>query len=94
MVIPLGRVFHWLSMFNLNLGKRDTMEIENMQALLCALALIAVRDAYRRQEPIVPEPYKFQPFDLQALRQVYRAKDTSPSRPSDRQESYVAQSAS
>ena len=63
-----------------------------MQALL--LALIAVRDAYRRQEPIVPEPYKFQPFDLQALRQVYRAKDTSPSRPSDRQESYVAQSVS
>jgi hypothetical protein len=40
---------------------------ENMQALLCALTLIAVRDAYRRQEPIVPEPYKFQPFDLQAL---------------------------
>jgi hypothetical protein len=65
---------------------------ENMQALL--LALIAVRDAYRRQEPIVPEPYKFQPFDLQALRQVYRAKDTSPSRPSDRQESYVAHSVS
>ena len=63
-----------------------------MQALLCALALIFVRDAYRTQEPIVPEPYKFQPFDLQALRQVYRAKDTSPSRPSDRQESYVAQS--
>jgi len=25
--IPLGSVFHLLSMFNLNLGKRDTMDI-------------------------------------------------------------------
>jgi hypothetical protein len=39
---------------------------ENMQALLFALALIGVRDAYRRQEPIVPEPYKFQPFDKES----------------------------
>ena len=63
-----------------------------MEALV--FALMAVRDAYRRQEPMVPEPRKFQPFDLQALRQVYRAKDESPSRPSDQQESYVAQAVS
>jgi hypothetical protein len=64
----------------------------NMEALL--LALIIVRNAYRRQEPIVPEPHICQPFDLQALREVYRTKDKSPSRPSDRQESYVAQAVS
>jgi hypothetical protein len=63
-----------------------------MEALL--FALIAVRNAYRRQEAFVPEPYKFQSFDLQALRQVYLAKDKSTSRLSDRQESYVAQSVS
>ena len=63
-----------------------------MEALL--FALIAVRNAYRRREAFVPEPSKFQSFDLQALRRVYLAKDKSPSRRSDGQESYVAQSVS
>jgi hypothetical protein len=60
-----------------------------MEVLL--FALIAVRNAYRRQEAFVPEPYKFQSLDLRALRQAYRAKDKSLSRPSERQESHVAQ---
>jgi hypothetical protein len=63
-----------------------------MEALL--FALIAVRNAYRRQEAFVPEPSKFQSFDLQALRQLYLARDKSPSRRSERQESYVAQTVS
>jgi hypothetical protein len=43
MVIPLGRVFHWLSMFNLNLGKRDTMEIvKGIHDLAFVLVLIAI----------------------------------------------------
>jgi hypothetical protein len=63
-----------------------------MEVLL--FALIVVRNAYRSQEAFVPEPAKFQSFDLQALRRVYLAKDKSPNRRSDRQEPYVAQSVS
>jgi hypothetical protein len=61
-----------------------------MEALL--FALIIVRNAHRRPETCAPEPHIFQSLDLQALRQVYRAKDNSPSRQSDLQESYVTQS--
>jgi hypothetical protein len=64
----------------------------NMEALL--FALIAVHHAYKTQEAFVQEPHTFQPFDLQALRQVHHAKDESPSRPSDRQPSHVAHSIS
>jgi hypothetical protein len=72
--------------------QRSNKEKENMEALL--FALIAVRNAYRKQEAFVPEPDKFQSLDLQALRQVYRANGKSPSRRSDRQESHVAQAVS
>ena len=63
-----------------------------MEALV--FALIVVRNAYRRQEAFIPEPHEFQPFDLQALRHSYNAEHNSRSRPSDRQESYVAQAVS
>jgi hypothetical protein len=63
-----------------------------MEALL--FALIAARKAYRRQEAFVPEPYRFQAFDLRVPKHLYNAKDKSQSWPSDRQESYVAQSLS
>ncbi len=48
-----------------------------MEALL--IALLALGKTHRSQAAFVPEPDKFQPFDQQALRQLYRAKDESPS---------------
>ncbi|MBV8174057.1 MAG: hypothetical protein JO151_05770 [Verrucomicrobia bacterium] len=57
-------------------------------------ALIAVRNGYNQQETFVPEPAKFQPFDLQALKQAYEAEENSSGRPSDRPKSLVAQVAS
>jgi hypothetical protein len=46
-----------------------------------------------RNETFVPESAEFQPFDLQALRDSYNAKDDANalSRPSDRKKSFVAQ---
>lgn len=54
MVIPLGSAFHWLSMVNLNLGKRDTMElVKGIHDVAFVLVLIPIVmapraiDAYR-----------------------------------------------
>ena len=44
-----------------------------------------------RKEAFVPELAEFRPLDLRALRHSYNAKDNSPSRPSDRKKSFVAQ---
>ena len=55
--------------------------------------LIAVNNLNKEQEPIVPEPAEFQPFDLRAL-ECFNARDNSPSRSSDRRQSYVAQTVS
>ena len=44
-----------------------------------------------RKKTFVPESAEFQPFDFGALRHSYNAKDSSPSRPSDRKKSFVAQ---
>ena len=40
--IPLGSVFHLLSMFNLNLGKRDTMDIRSVHDAAFVLVFIAI----------------------------------------------------
>jgi NTE family protein len=50
------------------------------------LALIASYNARRQQEPVVPEPEEFQPFDLQALR---NSAENKPSRWSSRHEAYA-----
>jgi hypothetical protein len=42
------------------------------------IALLALGKTHRSQAAFVPEPDKFQPLDQQALRQLYRAKDESP----------------
>ena len=63
-----------------------------MEALV--FAIIAVRNGYKLQETIVPEPAEFQPFDLRALKRSYDAEDNSSGRPSDRRKSLVAQVAS
>jgi hypothetical protein len=62
-----------------------------MEVLSLALALIAVRNAYRQQETLVPEPDEFQQFDVQALRFLHHGQDDSPNRPSDRQKSNLPQ---
>jgi len=48
-----------------------------MEALL--IALFALGKVRKSQAGFIPEPDKFQPFDHQALRQGYGAKDESPS---------------
>jgi hypothetical protein len=53
-------------------------------------ALIASYNAYRQQESVVAEPEEFQPFDLQALRNV---ASNTPNRSSSRREAYVPQTA-
>jgi hypothetical protein len=63
-----------------------------MEALV--FALIAVRNGYKMQETIVPEPDEFQPFDLRALNRSYGSEEDSSGRPSDRSKSLVAQVAS
>jgi hypothetical protein len=62
-----------------------------MEALV--FGIIALNNLNKEQEPIVPEPAEFQPFDLRTL-EFYNARDNSPSRSSDRKQSYVAQTVS
>lgn len=57
-------------------------------------AIAAIRNGYKQQETIVPEPAEFQPFDLRALKRSYEAEENSSSRPSDRPKSFVAHVAS
>jgi hypothetical protein len=45
----------------------------------------------RWKETLVPEAAEFRPFDLQALRHSYNAKENSAIRPSDRKKSFVSQ---
>ena len=64
---------------------------KNMDTLV--FGLIAVNNLNKEQEPIVPEPTEFQPFDLRAL-ECFNATDNSPSRSFDRKQSYVTQTVS
>jgi hypothetical protein len=43
-----------------------------------ALVFIALSTIHKKQEPIVPELDKFQPFDLLTLDRPYNARDNSP----------------
>jgi len=43
-------------------------------------AVIAVRNGYKQEQNLVPEPDDFQPFDVRALGHVYNAKNDSSSR--------------
>jgi hypothetical protein len=53
------------------------------------LALITVRNQHRHNEESLPEPKDFQPFDLQALRNSYKAKNTPSNRAVCRQQLYT-----
>jgi hypothetical protein len=56
--------------------------------------MITVRNGYKQEESFVPEPEKFQPFDVRELGNVYQAKSDSSNRPSGRSPSLTAQVAS
>jgi hypothetical protein len=60
-----------------------------MEALL--LALIIVRNAYKRHESAVPEAETFKSSDLQELKQLFNAKNRSAFRLSHGQAWHVAQ---
>jgi hypothetical protein len=57
------------------------------------LAMVALNQSFRKQEPYVPEPEGFQRFDLGALKRVYQAPHDSSNLP-ERREGYVPQVAS
>jgi hypothetical protein len=61
---------------------------------ILVFAFIAGFKFYRRKEKFAPEPYPFQPFDVQTLKQVYNTRVDSSSRSSDRRESYAVQALS
>jgi len=63
-----------------------------MEALV--FGLIALLTINRRTQIPVPEPEEFQRFDLRTLKRSGSVSDEPPSRPIDRQPSYVAQAAS
>jgi hypothetical protein len=63
-----------------------------MEALV--FALVAIIKLFRPDEKIVPEPTQFRPFDIQALKHVYKGRVDSSNRPSARHESYAAQALS
>jgi hypothetical protein len=63
-----------------------------MEALV--FAIVALRKGYKLEESIVPEPAEFRPFDVWALKRSYQAEADSSSRPSDRRDSLVTQTAS
>jgi hypothetical protein len=63
-----------------------------MEALV--FAIVALRKGYKLEETVVPEPAEFRSFDLRALKRSYQAEADSSSRPSDRQNSLVTQTAS
>jgi hypothetical protein len=61
---------------------------------ILVFAFIARFRHYGPKEKFVPEPYQFQPFDVQTLKQVYNARVDSSSRLSDRRRSYAVQALS
>jgi len=61
---------------------------------ILVFAFVAGFRLYRSKEKFVPEPYPFQAFDVQTLKQVYNARVDSSSRSPDRRESYAVQALS
>jgi len=61
---------------------------------ILVFAFVARFRQYGSKEKFVPEPYPFQPFDVQTLKQVYNTRVDSSSRWSDRRKSYAVQALS
>ena len=73
--------------------RQSNKEKLNMETLV--FGIIAVRNGYKQvEEGFVPEPEKFQPFDVRELGNVYQAKYDTSNRPSGRSPSLTAQVAS
>ena len=54
-------------------------------------ALVAGFMIYQPKKKFVPEPYPFQPLDVQTLKHVYNARSDSSNRSFGRPKSYAAQ---
>jgi len=61
---------------------------------ILTFGLIATNNGYTQHETFVPEPAKFQPFDLRPLRHCYSAEKNSGKRPSLRKKWVVVEVAS
>jgi hypothetical protein len=61
---------------------------------ILVFALVAGFKIYRPKEKFVPEPYRFQPLDVQTLKQVYTGRFDSSNRSLARPKSYAVQAAS
>jgi hypothetical protein len=66
---------------------KHTMEI-------LIFAIVAGIKIYQPKKKFVPEPYPFQPLDIQTLKHVYNARSDSSNRSFGRPKSYAAQPAS
>jgi hypothetical protein len=56
------------SVFQHDSGEPKQCNNKNMEALI--FAAIAIRNGYAPDEPFVPEPAKFKPLDLHALKDL------------------------
>jgi hypothetical protein len=63
---------------------KQTMEI-------LVFAIVAGLKIYQPKKEFVPEPYLFQPLDVQTLKYVYHGKSDSSNRSFGRPKSYAAQ---
>jgi hypothetical protein len=61
---------------------------------ILVFALVAGFEFHKPKQKFVPEPYAFQRFDVQTLKQVYNLRVDSSDRPPNRRESYVIQAVS
>jgi hypothetical protein len=61
---------------------------------ILTFALVAGFKIYTPEKRFIPEPYPFQPLDVQALKQVYNARFDSSNRSLVRPKPYAVQAAS
>ena len=80
-------MFTGLLLLGSSMKGQQTMEI-------LIFAFIAGFKIYQPKKKLVPEPYLFQPLDVEALKQVYNARSDSSNRPLGRPESYAVQAVS
>jgi hypothetical protein len=74
------------------INNEKPIKLVNMETLI--FAFIAVRHLYNPQETFLAEAAQLRPFDLQSLRYVYGARERSTNRPTDRNDSHLAQALS
>jgi hypothetical protein len=80
-------MFTGLLLFGGSMKGKHIMEI-------LVFALVAGFMIYQPKKKFVPEPYPFQPLDVQTLKHVYNARSDSSNRSFGRPKSYAAQAVS